>query len=44
MDESSIMYNQIKSGMLQKRGPDYDYKAEIENIREKYKQKLVELG
>ncbi len=43
MDETSIMYTQIKNGMLDKRGPDYDYKAEIQNIREKYKQKLISL-
>lgn len=43
MDETSIMYNQIKNGMLDKRGADYDYKSEIENIREKYKQKLISL-
>lgn len=36
MDENSIMYNKIKTGMLDKRGEDYDYKSEIESIRQKY--------
>jgi hypothetical protein len=33
MDSNSIMYAKIKEGMLEKRGADYDYVAEIETIR-----------
>lgn len=43
MDETSVMYNKIKDGMLEKRGPNYEYKAEIETIREKYREKLISL-
>lgn len=43
MDENSIMYNKIKAGMLEKRGQEYDYKSEIELIRQKYIEKLANL-
>ena len=31
------MYNKIKTGMIEKRGIDYDYGTEIDKIRSNYK-------
>lgn len=43
MDDNSLMYQKIKEGMLGKRGQDYDYKTQIEQIRTKYKEKIENL-